>query len=162
VLRLVVKAQEPPMTGAMKLKTHFVLPPGDRDVIEKLRLNGQFEIGTARFTKLDIQSKIDELSRRSRGQTNDTDQPGVASNFHGQFWLAGGELTLNSLTFDTPGASVQLAGTYNLRREMLGFHGTLWMDAKISETQKGWKRWVLRIADPLFAKKGGEGTELPI
>jgi hypothetical protein len=162
VLRLAVKAPKAPMTGAMKLKTHFVLPPGDRDVVEKLRLDGRFQIGTAQFTSLDIQKKIDELSRRSRGQDADVEQPSVASNFEGEFKLAGGQLTLKSLSFDTPGANVRLAGTYDLRRELLSFNGTLLMDAPISATQTGWKRWAMKMLDPLFAKKGGEGTELPI
>jgi AsmA-like C-terminal region len=162
VLRLAVKASKAPMTGAMKLRTKFVLPPGDRDVVQKLRLDGQFTIGTARFTSIDIQKKIDELSRRSRGESAEADQPSAASNFRGEFRLADATLTLRTLTFETPGASVQLAGTYDLRRETLGFKGLFLMDAKISETQKGWKRFVLKVVDPLFAKKGGEGTELPI
>jgi len=86
----------------------------------------------------------------------------VASNFRGDFKLADGTLMLRTLTFETPGASVQLAGDYNLRRETLGFTGMLLLDARISETQKGWKRMALKVLDPLFAKKGGEGTELPI
>jgi hypothetical protein len=162
VLRLAVKAPKPPMTGAMKLRTKFVLPPGDRDVVEKLRLDGQFAIGTATFTSLDIQKKVNELSRRGRGKSAEADQPSVASNFRGEFKLADGTLTLRALTFDTPGASVQLAGTYDLRRETLGFKGMLLLDARVSETQKGWKRLVLKVIDPLFAKKGGEGTALPI
>jgi hypothetical protein len=162
VLRLAVKAPKAPMTGAMKLRTKFVLPPGDRDVVEKLRLDGQFTIGTAKFTSLDIQKKIDELSRRSRGKLADADQPSVVSDFRGAFTLADGTLRLRTLTFETPGASVQLAGTYGLRRETLGFKGMFLMDARISETQRGWKRWALKVIDPLFAKKGGEGTALPI
>jgi len=162
VLRLAVKAPKAPMTGAMTLRTKFVLPPGDRDVVEKLRLDGRFAIATARFTSLDIQKKVDELSRRGRGKSPEPDQPSVASNFRGEFKLADGTLMLRTLTFETPGASVQLAGDYNLRRETLGFTGMLLLDARISETQKGWKRMALKVLDPLFAKKGGEGTELPI
>src|SRR5439155_27018499 len=37
VLRLVVKSAKPPMIGALKLTTKFVLPPGHRDVVDKLR-----------------------------------------------------------------------------------------------------------------------------
>jgi hypothetical protein len=35
------------------------------------------------------------------------------------------------------------------------------MDAKISETQTGVKRLLLKVVDPLFRKKGG-GSEVPI
>ena len=66
------------------------------------------------------------------------------------------------LTFYAPGARVQLAGTYRLRPEMLDFKGVLLIDAKISETQKGWKRLILKAVDPLFTKKGGNGSAIPI
>jgi hypothetical protein len=163
VLRLAVKAPKSPMTGAMKLRTRFVLPPGEQDVVEKLRLDGEFAIATARFTNLDIQKKVDELSRRSRGTTAETDQASAVSNFLGRFRLGSGTLTLQTLTFDTPGASVRLAGTYQLRPQMMNFKGMLLMDATISQTQKGWKRFALKVIDPIFAKKGGSGgTALPI
>jgi len=162
VLRLAVKAPKPPMTGAMKLRTKFLLPPGDRDVVEKLQLDGQFEIATARFTNIDIQKKVDELSHRSRGATSDSDQSSVVSDFSGRFTLRDGTLALPMLTFNTPGARVQLTGTYKLRPEMLDFKGVLLMDAKISETQKGWKRLILKAVDPLFATTGGGGSTIPI
>jgi hypothetical protein len=164
VLRLAVKAPTSPMTGAMKLKTRLVLPPGDRDVVDKLRLDGQFEIGTVRFTSLDIQKRVDELSRRSRGTGSQSDgnQSSVVSDFSGRFKLGGGSLMLSTLTFSMPGTQVQLAGTYTLRSQLLDFTGTLLMDAKISETQKGWKRLALKVLDPLFASKGGRGSAIPI
>ena len=68
VLRLAVKAERPPMTGALKLKTSFVLPPGKIDVVKKLKLDGRFSIARAMFTNPDVQTKIAELSARSRGK----------------------------------------------------------------------------------------------
>ena len=166
VLRLAVKASKPPMSGALKLTTRLVLPPGERDVVDKLRLSGQFAIATAKFTSLDMQKKVDELSKRTRGvsapRAGDAEQPSVVSNFLGDFSLADGALALQTLTFETPGTRVELAGTYNLRREILNFKGMLLMDATISETQTGWKRFALKPFDPVFAKKGGGGTAIPI
>lgn len=149
------------MTGSLKLTTTVVLPPGDRDVVDKLRLNGQFVIGTARFTDLDIQAKVNELSHRSRGESSEAGQQNVVSNFKGRFTLGEGTLALPSLTFDTLGAAVHLTGSYQLRPEMLDFKGTLLMDAKISETQTGFTRVVLKAIDPLFTKEGG-GAAIPI
>jgi hypothetical protein len=161
VLRLAVKAPKAPMTGALKLTTAFVLPPGKRDVVDKLRLDGQFSIARATFTDLDIQKKIDELSHRSRGKAVADDRERVASNFVGRFTLDDGMLMLKTLTFDTPGSSVQLAGTYGLQQEVMSFKGTLLMDATISQTQTGWKRILLKGVDPLF-KKDGHGAVIPI
>ena len=163
VLRLAVKGTKPPMTGAMKLRTKFVIPPEDRDIIEKLRLDGQFAIATAKFTNINVQQKVEELSRRGGGKTAELKDPrSVVSNFGGRFKLGGGTLELQTLTFDTPGASVQLAGTYRIKPQLLSFKGMLLLDAKMSETQKGWKRFLLKPLDPIFAKKGGEGTAIPI
>ena len=43
----------------------------------------------------------------------------------------------------------------------LDFHGALMLDARVSETQAGWKRWVLKAVDPFFSKRGA-GTFLHI
>ena len=162
VLRLVVEGPTSPITGALTLSTKFVIPPGDRDVVDKLRLDGQFSIGTATFTNFDIQGKVNILSQRGRGEASIEPRPGVVSNFAGQFHLANGTLALRSLRFGVPGAGVQLTGTYALRPERLDFRGSLELDAKMSETQRGWKRLLLKALDPIFAKKGGGGTSLPI
>jgi hypothetical protein len=51
VMRMTVKG-DPPMRGALKLKTKFVLPPGDADVVDKLRLDGEFSVARVRFHQL--------------------------------------------------------------------------------------------------------------
>jgi hypothetical protein len=45
--------------------------------------------------------------------------------------------------------------------DMLDFHGALKLDAKLSQTMTGWKRWLLKPADPFFAKNGA-GTFVKI
>ena len=161
VLKLAVKPSKPPMVASLKLTTKLVLPPGDRDVVEKLRLDGRFAIARATFTDLDVQQKLNELSHRSRGSVQHAEAERVVSNFNGRFKLADGALTLQPLTFATPGARVELTGTYDLQRELLDFKGMLLMDAKISETQTGLKRVFLKVLDPLFKKDGG-GSAIPI
>jgi hypothetical protein len=161
VMRLAVKASKPPMSGALTMTTKFVLPPGDRDVVDKLRLDGEFSIATARFTDIDIQQKVNELSKRSRGMPEESARPSVASNFKGRFRLGNGALAIRALTFEMPGTVVQLAGVYKLKAEWLDFTGTLLMDAKISDTQTGWKHLLLKVVDPLFSKQGG-GSRIPI
>jgi hypothetical protein len=70
-------------------------------------------------------------------------------------------IAFRSLTFDTPGAAVKLAGTYNLAEDTMDFRGSLGLQAKVSQTMTGWKRWALKPADPFFAKNG-VGTFLRI
>jgi hypothetical protein len=160
VLKLAVKANNP-MTGALRLNTAFVLPPGDQDVVKKLRLNGRFSIAQGAFSNLDVQNKINELSHRGRGEDPQAAATRVSSNFKGTFRLGGGKLSIPDVTFDVPGAGVQLAGTYDLVPETLNFQGTLFTDAKISEMMRGYKRLLLKVVDPLFRREGG-GAAIPI
>jgi hypothetical protein len=151
----------PFMRGKISLNTKIDIPPLTGSVREKLLLDGQFQLSQARFLKSTVQDQIDTLSRRGRGQPNNTDISGVVSLMAGKFTLANEMVTFQSLSFAVPGSGVDLAGTYDLDRETLDFHGTLRLQAKVSETMTGWKRWVLKPIDPFFSKQGA-GTLLRI
>ena len=112
IMTMAVKTASPPMVGALKLNTKFLLPPGENDVVDRLRLDGQFWISKARFTNYDVQGKIEELSKRGRGKTAEPVKERVASDFQGRFKLGGGRLLLPDVSFDVPGARVELAGGY--------------------------------------------------
>jgi hypothetical protein len=161
VLRLAIKAPVPPMVGSLRLATKFVLPPGEEEVVRRLRLAGRFTIAGTRFTDRTVQDKINELSHRGSGKVRDAEIPGVASRFDGSFRLGGGRLEIPNVTFDVPGSIVDLAGTYDLVPETLNFKGTLFMDAKVSDTTTGFKHFLLKLADPLFRRNGG-GSAIPI
>jgi hypothetical protein len=162
VLKLAVKASTPPMRGGLVLKTRFVLPPGDSDVVSRLRLDGRFAIAGTRFTDAGVQEKINELSRRSQGHPADQNASRVASQFNGTFKLSGGTLKIPEVTFGVPGSTVRLAGSYDLVPETMNFAGTLVMDATISQTTTGFKSKLLKVVDPIFEKRGGGGSEIPL
>ncbi len=153
VLRLGVKSTRPIMTGAIAFHTKLVLPPGDQDVVEKLRLDGQFTTLAAHFTKPEIQHKVNELSNRGRGDPEDTDQNRVSSNFRGTFALAQGAMTFKNLAFTVPGAEIRLNGTYGLLTGQLDFRGKAMLDAKLSQTTTGFKSFLLKAVDPFFKGK---------
>ena len=162
IMKMAVKTAAPPMTGALKLSTKFLLPPGDGDVSERLRLDGQFRISQAKFTNYDVQGKIEELSKRGRAQTAEPVKERVTSDFQGRFRLADARLALPDLRFAVPGAQVQLAGDYALKPETINFKGQLLLDAKISQTVTGFKSVLLKAIDPLFKQKDGSGSAIPI
>jgi hypothetical protein len=164
VLTLAVKSSRPPMTGALRLKTKFVLPPGDVDVVKKLQLAGQFAIAGTHFTDSGIQKKINELSRRTSGNVANADPEvaRVSSQFNGTFKLGGGTLTIPTVTFDVPGSLVRLSGAYELVPETINFTGTVVTEATISQMTTGWKSKLLRMVDPLFERQGGGGSEIPL
>jgi hypothetical protein len=162
IMKMAVKTPSPPMVGALTLNTKFLLPPGENDVSERLRLDGRFSILKARFTNYDVQGKIEELSKRGSGKTDEPAKARVASDFQGHFKLGDGRLTLPDLSFDVPGARVELAGAYALKPETMDFKGQLLLDGKVSQTMTGWKSLLLKVVDPLFKQKGGSGSAIPI
>ena len=81
IMKMAVKAASPPMVGALKLNTKFLLPPGENDVVDRLRLDGDFTIAQAKFTNYDVQGKIEELSKRASAKTAAARKEQVASNF---------------------------------------------------------------------------------
>jgi hypothetical protein len=160
VMALAVKSAKAPMNGRMRLKTKVVIPAGDADVVEKLKLDGTFELAEARFASLDVQRRIDTLSRRGRGEIAD-EGPSVVSQLRGRFVMDNGAIRFSNLTFGVPGATVQLAGSYNLRSEEIAFAGDLLLDASLRRTMSGWKSIMGLIAQPFFRRPGG-GSKLPI
>lgn len=79
----------------------------------------------------------------------------------GNFQLKDGVIALTGLTFDVPGAHIQLAGTYKIDGEEIDFTGELDTDARISQMTTGVKSFFLKAVDPFFEKKG-HGAVLPI
>jgi hypothetical protein len=161
VLQLAVKGKTPPLKGHIVLRTRILLPPGDRDVIDKLQLDGTFHITAARFTSLDIQGKLDDLSKRGRGTPKEAGGPSAVSNMAGPFTLKNTVMTLPALTFGVQGATIRLSGRYDIRYETLDFLGTVRLEATASQTMTGVKRLLLKPFDPLF-RRDGAGTVLPI
>jgi AsmA-like protein len=161
LLQLAVKSAKPILTGRINLKTKFLLPAGDRDVIEKLHLDGAFSLAKAQFTNVDIQKKITLLSQKGRGDEDGDNGESVVSNLEGNFVLDNSTLNFSSLRFGVPGALVQIAGTYELKNEVMDFKGELLTDATLADMTSGIKSVIARIAQPFFRRPGG-GSKFPI
>lgn len=162
LLRLAVKSDTPILTGHVALHTDFLLPPGRPDVVERLRLSGEFDLSAAKFSDPGVRRKLAGMSARASGRDADEAPASVMSDLEGQFRLAGGTMSFSKLRFRVPGATVQLGGSYGLRSEAIRFDGTLRMDATLSEAAGGGIKSVfLKLADPFFRKKGA-GAVLPI
>ena len=108
-----------------------------------------------------MQGKIDTLSRKGQGQPNSTDISGVVSEMNGSFDLNGGKVTFSSLRFGVAGVALNLTGSYDTMNGNLDFHGTLVLQAKLSQTTTGAKSFFLKALDPFFKGKDS-GTVLQI
>lgn len=161
LLSLAVKADKPVMTGGATLNAKIIIPEGDEDLVERLRLDGHFGLAKVHFTNSDVQAKIDSLSRKGQGKPEDLDLTNELSNLRGRFKMNKAEVAFSDLTFDVEGASVALAGVYNIDEGQLDFRGKLRMHAKLSQTMTGWKSVVLKPFDHFFQGPHG-GSEIPI
>lgn len=160
-LRLAVKSAQPALIGSIALRSAFELPPGEADVPDRLQLQGTFRITGAQFTSATVRNSVDSLSRRGRGEPKNQDVKDVVSRFGGDVTLRNGRVHFPRLRFQVTGAAVDLGGTYRLRSARLDFAGALTLDAPLSRTTTGFKSLLLRMADPLFRKRG-KGASVPI
>jgi hypothetical protein len=162
LLTIAVKSPNPLLTGNATLDTtvNLRLHQG-QNIFDRLEVSGRFGITTAKFTADDVQGKINQLSQKSLGQPNVVAASDAVSDLNGDFTLKDGLMGFSSLKFAVAGAAVKLNGSYDVRGESVDFHGTLRMDAKLSQTTTGAKSILLKFVDPFFAK-GGAGALLPI
>jgi hypothetical protein len=163
-LQLAVHAKPAPMSGSLILSSTLDIPPGNENVTKKLDMKGSFTLGLIHFTNADIQDRVDILSLRAQGETDNLKPgaPDVHSRMVGQFSMRNGELTFPQLEYALPGGDVQLSGTYRLEGRVVDFTGKVQTTAEISEmVASKWKRILLKPVDPFF-KKEGWGAVIPV
>jgi hypothetical protein len=156
-----VKSATPSIIGAASVQAKFDLHPGEEEIAKRLKLDGSFIVQSARFVNSEVEAKITSLSRRGQGKPRDDDLQNARFDMQGHFVLANSQVTFSSLSFSVPGATVQLQGTFGLLSQALDFHGTLRLQAKVSQITTGIKSLLLKPVDPFFEGKGA-GTVLPI
>lgn len=161
LLGLVTTSNKLTPHGVLALNTAFDLPQGKIDVLDRLALEGSFTAASVRFADPEIQEKIDGMSRQAQGRPEDTSIDETASKVRSGFLLTKGVLWYRDFSFEVPGASVTLNGKHDLRARTLDLGGEVRLRASVSETQTGFKNWLLKPFDPLFRRKGA-GTRLAI
>jgi hypothetical protein len=130
-------------------------------MLERVALEGSVRAERVTFTKDVVQDKIDELSRKAQGRPADASIDEVASQMAAKFALQNGVFTYRGLSFNVQGAAVRLDGTHSLRSKAVDLSGVALLEATVSQTQTGYKSWLLKPLDPLF-RKNGAGTRLAI
>jgi hypothetical protein len=118
----------------------------------------------AHFANQKVQGKLDSLSLRSQGKVKESREhagENVSVDLRGVFALKDGLLSFSALHFLVPGTHVDMTGDYSLNGQTFDFHGTVRLDATVSQMTTGWKSILLKPVDPFFSKDGS-GTEVPI
>jgi hypothetical protein len=132
-LRLLSKADRPALTGAMTFRAQVLVPPGNRDFIERVNLQGDFGIDPVSFTRPTTQEKVGNLSQVAQGRKESEDPASVVGHLKGHVVLKDAIVTFSDLSFSVPGALAQMHGTYGLLKEQVNLHGTLQVDNKLSK-----------------------------
>ena len=164
LLRLFVKADHPPLNGALTMHARIVLPPKHEPLLRRVRLDGNFAINGAEFTKRTTQVRLNELSGRASGEKRRKVVSGseaIAAELKSDVKLQAGIAVLSEAHFSVPGAVARGAGTYNLLNESVDLRGKLAMRATLSKAAGGLKSVLLMPLDPLF-RKSGAGAVLPV
>ena len=179
LLRLFVTAKRPPMNGQTRLRAHVLIPPEGRPFLKELVLQGDFGIDEAAFAKSSTQTQVDELSERARGEKKDRDKDknedrnktasesdaddpeNVVLNLRSHVEVRDGVAKFSEMSFNAPGASARMSGTYYLLNQQIDLHGTLKTEARLSQETRGIKSILLKPFDPLFKGKKA-GAEIPV
>jgi hypothetical protein len=159
-LRLLSEEERPALTGAINFRAQVLVPPGKRNFIERVNLQGDFGIDAMSFTR-STQEQVDNLRQVAQGQKENDDPASVVGNLKGHVVLKDAIATFSDLSFSVPGALAHVHGTYGLLTEQVNFHGTLQVDNKLSKGSKGMKSFLLRFVEP-FLKKKNAGEIVPI
>lgn len=166
LLWLFSKDAEPAMMGPVAIHAHVVIPGGKLQFIQRVRLQGDFKIDQATFTKPDTQAKVNVLSSRGVGQKvpkSAADIPDPPANLQGQLDLLDAVAHFSRLSFSVPGALANMQGAYNLNDERVNLQGQLIVDKKLSKTANSLPSHVITwVGEKLFAKSSGAGEVLPV
>ena len=163
-LELAAPARPAPLSGSLALNSDLDIGAGEESVTKKMTLKGTFNLDQIHFSNPDIEDKVDILSLRARGETENLKPgaPDVRSRMMGEFSMRNGQLTFPRLEYVLPGGDVRLSGTYRLNGRVVDLTGKVQTSAQISEmVASKWKRWLLKPVDPFF-KKQGWGAVIPV
>jgi hypothetical protein len=150
--------KRPSMTGDVKLRASVELPPGP-GFLKKVRLTGDFGVAGAKFTSATRREPVNELSESANGvkvkhdERDVEDERTVVSNLRGHVVVQSGTANLSSLSFEFPGATAEMAGTFQLIPKTVDIHGTLRTTGTISDASTGFKAMMLQVATPFLKKK---------
>lgn len=163
---------EVPITGPVWLQSHAYVGPRGEAFLERLRMDGTFDVPAERISNQDTRKSLTEFSRRAQGRNatgseanadakDATPSTDAVSSLKGTTALRNGVVSTQRLTFKIPGAEADLKGTFDFHNEVVHLVGDLEMDTDLSHTTTGFKSLLLKPFAPFFKKKN-VGAVFPI
>ncbi len=166
-------ADEVPVVGQVKLRSHALLSPAEEglDFLKRLKMTGTFDIPAERLTDRDTEKKLSAFSERAQGSHAVKLQPelfdatsstqNVLSALRGRATIRNGVVSTDQLTFQIPGAAADLKGHFDLRSHVVHLLGNLRMQADVSHATTGFKSALMKPLIPFF-KKHNVGAVVPV
>lgn len=148
-----------PVTGPVQLsaKAHLAAAEPGRKFLDRLTMDGRFDIPRERITNPNTAKSLTAFSERAQGGRESAqdvgDVPQTISSLIGDLTVRNGIAHAKALTFELPGAVAHLSGDFNLRNQNVKMTGDLRMDADLSHVTTGFKSVLLKPFAPFFRKK---------
>lgn len=161
-----------PIAGNVSLHSHAHLDPDGHGLgfLQRLHVDGAFDAPAERLTDPNTEQKLSAFSRRAQANktpapdsANQSSDPSadVVSSLSGPASIRNGVVSTQRLTFQMPGAAVDLSGNFNLHTCTANLTGNLRMQSDISHAATGLKSVLLKPLIPFFKKKNA-GAVIPI
>jgi hypothetical protein len=154
-----------PIVGPVQLRSHATLAPATNGetFFQRLTLNGTFDIPSQRLTDPATEHSLSAFSQRAQGLPNPSfaSTADVLSSLDGDVAIRNGVAHTSRLTFQFPGASILVAGTFDLQSSAIAMQGNLRMQTDISHVTTGFKSFLLKPLAPFFRHKP-DGAVVPI
>jgi len=175
ILRLFMH-QNVPVTGVASLHSLAWIGPTGKPFLQRLRVEGQFDLPATEATNPHIERSLSAFSAREQNPSakppvdlrsnhssdQSADPADALSSLAGPVTIRNGVIATPGLMFQIPGAHVQLHGTFNLNGQSVHLVGTLKMNSGISHAATGWKSVLIKPFSPLFKRKNHLGSKIPI
>ena len=158
LLDLFISARVPPMTGNVSFRGHLELPSGGATFAERMKLEGDFGVGSGKFTDKGTEADLTRLSESAKKkQKTEAENPAtVVSELKGHAVADQGIARLSNVSFRVPGASASIAGTYSLVNYKVDLHGTLITTGQPGDATTGFKSFLVKAISPFFKKRHSE------
>ncbi|MFN7996479.1 MAG: AsmA-like C-terminal region-containing protein [Bryobacteraceae bacterium] len=160
-LYLLAEDRKPGLQGTLGVHVNIALPPGSEPFLEKLRMGGGFQIAKGRFTAPSTEDTLNRIRDRSRHQEPDY-QADALLDLGGTLQVGGGLARFSNVTFEVPGASARLSGTYNLLTTRTDIRGMAHIEPGLSSATTGLKSVFLKVLSPFFKDRRRRGSDVPI
>jgi hypothetical protein len=163
-----------PVAGSVWLHSHASIAAAEegRKFLERLRVDGAFDIPKERLTDKATEESLSAFSGRAQGlkqpeggtpgaDPNTGEVEEVLSSLKGPAKIRNGVVSTDGLDFQVPGAEVKVKGTFSLHDKSVRMVGDLHMQTDLSHVTTGFKSMLLKPFAPFF-KKQNAGAVIPI